>query len=106
MKDTVGFKQKFLTDRDDTGREIHVSMRTGRKYYVEYIGSDRPANWGSVNPVNGEFMVKKGWGKERGSIDESDSMITKENGFDEVYTGTGSVASKIAEIDAQYPDKA
>lgn len=101
------FRKEFLTNTDDTGRYIVISGRTGRTYYVEPIGKDRPADWGSVNPATGDMMVKKGWGKNRGSVDARESLITKENGFDAVYElGTGeSPTSKIQELDAKYPDK-
>jgi hypothetical protein len=91
----------------ETGRFTVTSQRTGRSYIVEPIGSDRPADWGSVNPATGDFMVKKGWGKYAGAIEESESIITKENGFDEIhYTGVGSSPmSLIEKLDAQYPDK-
>jgi hypothetical protein len=52
-------------------------------------------------------MVKKGWGKYTGAIDESESIITKENGFEDIhYTGIGeSPFSFIEELDKKYPDK-
>ena len=91
----------------ETGRFIVFSKRTGKTYVVEPIGSDRPADWGSINPATGEFMVKKGWGKHTGAIDESESIITKENGFEDIYyTGVGvSPQSYIEKLDSQYPDK-
>jgi|LakMenE18May11ns_1017448.scaffolds.fasta_scaffold7885365_1 hypothetical protein len=91
----------------ETGRFTVTSQRTGRTYVVEPIGADRTADWGSINPANGEFMVKKGWGKYTGAIDESESIITKENGFEDIhYTGIGeSPLSFIEELDKKYPDK-
>jgi len=105
MKTTVEFRQKFLTERDESGRFIVTSYRTGKLYFVEPIGGDRPADWGSYNPSTGNIENKKGTGKFRGSIDEKDSMITKENGFDDIhYAGIGgSPFSKIDELDAKYP---
>lgn len=107
MKNTEEFRRNFLTDTDDTGRFVIKSQRTGRTYFVEPIGADRPADWGSINPATGDMMVKKGWGKNRGSIDKDESLITKENGFDEIHLiGPGSSPqSKVQELDAQYPDK-
>lgn len=91
----------------ETGRFTVTSQRTGKTYLVEPIGVDRAADWGSVNPATGEFMVKKGWGKYIGSIEEKESIITQENGFEKIhYTGVGvSPSSYIEELDKQYPDK-
>ncbi len=51
MKTTVDFTKRFLTDRDETGRFIVKSYRTGKSYFVEVIDeSGRPASWGSYNP--------------------------------------------------------
>ena len=44
MKDTQDFNKRFLSDRDDTGRFIVVSARTGKKYYVEPMG-DAHVEW-------------------------------------------------------------
>lgn len=107
MKTTVEFRKKFLESRDDSGRFFVTSYRTGRVYFIEPIGSDRAADWGSFNPSTGKIENKKGFDKHRGSIDEKDSLITKENGFDEIhYTGVGaSPFSLIDKLDAKYPDK-
>jgi len=45
MKTTKEFRQKFLTNRDESGSFIVISYRTGKTYFVEVIGNDRPANW-------------------------------------------------------------
>lgn len=108
FKDTLEFKEKFMTNRDETGRFIVHSFRTGRKYFVEPIGNGRMADWGSFNPSTGVVENKKGAGKFTGSITEKESMITPENGFDpnEIhYVEAGSPFSKIDEIDAKYPNK-
>lgn len=98
--------KNFLVNRDDTGKEIYVSYRTGRKYYIEPIGSKRPADWGSFNPSTGNIENKKGAGKHIGSVTESESVITKENGFEDIhFVEGGSPYWKINQIDAQYPDK-
>jgi len=107
MKTTAEFRQKFLVDRDETGRFYVTSYRTGKIYFVEPIGPDRSADWGSYNPSTGNVENKKGFDKFRGSIDEKDSLITKENGFDKIhYSGIGgSPMSVIDELDAKYPTK-
>jgi len=68
----------------DTGR--FTVTKNGRTFVVEPIGPERTADWGSVDPVTGKLMVKKGFGKHVGAIDESDSVITKENGFKNIVT--------------------
>lgn len=92
-----------MTNRDETGRFIVKSIRTGKTYYVEPIGSKRSANWGSYNPSTGNIEHKKGYDKFSGSIDESESLITKENGFDNIsYSGIGvSPFSIIDDIDSK-----
>ncbi len=105
MEITKEFKEKFMADRDETGRFIVTSFRTGKKYFVEPIDEfGRPADWGSFNPSTGKIENKKGFDKFTGSIPEKESMITKENGFDNiVYAGIGSSPfSKIEELDSKY----
>lgn len=101
------FRKKFLVDRDETGRFIVESYRTGKTYFVEVIGPDRMADWGSVNPATGVMENKKGAGKYTGGISEEESLLTVENGFKEVrYSGVGaSPFSVIDEMDAKYPNK-
>lgn len=100
---TKEFRQKFFTNRDDSGRYMVISARTGKKYCVEPIGSSRPADWGSYNPSTGNVENKKGHARHRGSIDEADSLITKENGFENIqYSGIGtSPMSVIERMDAK-----
>jgi len=105
MKATVEFRKRFLESRDDSGRFLVTSYRTGKTYFVEPIGPDRAADWGSYNPSTGKIENKKGFDKHRGAIDEKDSLITKENGFEDIrYSGIGgSPFSVIDELDAKYP---
>lgn len=42
----------------DTGR--FWVMAKGRKFLVEPIGPERPADWGSIDPATGQLMNKKG----------------------------------------------
>lgn len=100
------FRKQFFEERDDTGRYMIVSYRTGVKYYIEPIGPDRAADWGSYNPSTGKVENKKGFDKHRGAIDEEDSLI-KGNGFKKIYySGIGtSPEGLIAQRDAQYPSK-
>lgn len=105
MKNTTEFRQRFLVDRDNTGRFIVNSYRTGKSYFVEPVGPDRAADWGSYNPGTGKIENKKGFDKHRGAIDEKDSLITKENGFENIlYSGIGgSPFSVIDKLDSKYP---
>lgn len=104
-KQTKEFKKQFLTETSETGRHIVYSIRTGRVYYVEPIdNSGRSADWGDVDPATKK--VTGSYGKKyTGSITESDSMITKENGFDDIHYTGNDPYTKINEIDAKYPDK-
>jgi hypothetical protein len=94
----------FLVDSDDTGRHIVTSYRTGKKYYIEPIGTGRMADWGSENPATGQIENKKGAGKYAGSVLPSESVITEENGFKNIHTvESGSPYDVISEMDSKYP---
>jgi len=69
---------------DDTGRYYITDFKTKRTFCVEPIGDDR-TNWGDVDPVTKKLTGDYGK-KHRGSIDEADSIITKENGFKNIVT--------------------
>ncbi|HLP49492.1 MAG TPA: hypothetical protein VK154_01345 [Chitinophagales bacterium] len=77
----------------DTGR--FWVIKDGRKFLVEPIGPDRPADWGSINQATGELVNKKGHGKHIGAIDESESWITEENGFKNITEINSSPLSYI-----------
>lgn len=96
--------KRFLENRDETGRFIVTSTRTNKKYFVEPIGDSRPSDWGSYNPSTGNIENKKGSGKYTGSINESESLITEQNGFKNIkYSGKGvSPLSIIEELDSKY----
>ena len=99
------FVKQFLCDRDESGRFIVTSFRTGKRYFVEPIGDGRMADWGSYNPSTGKVENKKGAGKYSGSVKEDESLITKENGFENIcYAGIGaSPFSHIETLDSKYP---
>ena len=77
-------RKEFLTNRDETGRLIvEMNDGTGQSYVVEFIepkGGVR-TNWGSYNPSSGNIENKKGAGKFTGGIQESESLLTTENGY-------------------------
>lgn len=81
-------RKNFLVNTDDTGRFIVKSLKTGKTYYVEPIdvecGQPR-AFWGDLNPVTKKLEGDYGQ-KHKGSIKASESLITKENGFDNIIT--------------------
>lgn len=101
--------KKFLTDTDHTGRFIVTSRRTGKKYFVEPIDNRSKTDWtqwGSIDPATGKMMNKEGFRKYQGAINESESLITPENGFKNITMlepGTSPLAY-IDMIDAKYPD--
>lgn len=95
-------EKRFLTNTDESGRFIVHSQVTGKKYYVEPIGGLH-SNWGDVNPATKKVEGSYG-NKFKGSINESESLITKENGFEEItYSGIGtSPFSEIERRDREY----
>jgi len=102
---TVEFKKKFFEETDHTGRHMVVSFRTGKRYYIEAIEGNK-VKWGDLNPATGKLEGSYGE-KYRGAIDKSESLITEENGFDEIHElppGT-SPAAYIDALDAKYPNK-
>ena len=80
----AGFEKQFLINRDDTGRFIVISQRTGRTYFVEPMETEHTPQWGDVNPATGKVEGHYGE-KYRGGIKEKDSMLIPENGFMQVY---------------------
>jgi len=88
MKDVI---KKFLVNRDETGREVVYYPETGKKYYVEYVEPRTRAqqtNWGDVDPATKKVQGSYG-DKYTGSIKAEDSLITKENGFENIVEGEG-----------------
>ena len=83
-------KKNFLVNRDETGREIVTYLETGKKYYIEYIEPRgwRGSDWGDVNPATKKVTGTYGE-KFTGSIKAEDSLITKENGFENIVEGQG-----------------
>lgn len=63
----------------DTGRFFIYDEKSGRKFCIEPIGNVR-TNWGDVNPSTKKIEGDYG-NKYKGSIEESESIINKENGF-------------------------
>ena len=102
----MNWKQRFTENVEDSGRFTVTSKRTGRTYFVEPIG-DPHVEWGSIDQSTGKMNVKKGWKKNKGSIEHDESLITKENGFEKIHylRPSESPIQFIDRIDSEYPDK-
>ena len=100
------FREKFLTNTDDTGRFIVTSIRTGKTYFVECLDNNIRNVWGDMNPATKKMTGQYGK-KYKGCIDPEESMITKENGFTKIHELDVGVSPHhaIEVIDAKYPDK-
>lgn len=77
--------KNFLVNSDETGRFIVTSLKTGKKYYVEPLDGGNRTEWGDLNPSTKKLEGDYG-SKYKGSVKESESLITKENGFDNIIT--------------------
>ena len=67
----------------ETGRYLIVT-KSGRKFLVEPIGFTKTA-FGDINPATKKVEGEYGQ-KYKGSINENESLITKENGFKNIIT--------------------
>ena len=71
-----------------SGRYYVVDVATGRKFCVEPIG-DPHTDWGDIDVATKKLTGCYG-DKERGSIDEKESIITPDNNFINIgYTSVG-----------------
>lgn len=102
-KDTKEFRKRFLTNTDDTGRFIVTSFKTGKKYFVEAIDDrGKPKKlFGDVDPATKKLTGDYG-NKFRGAIRSDESMITKENGFDNITVVSGDPFWEIDRRDREY----
>ncbi len=73
-------KQRFLVNRDHTGRFIIYSPRTGITYFVEPLDGGEKKVWGDMDPASKDTTGSYGQ-KYKGSIRKEESLITEENGF-------------------------
>jgi hypothetical protein len=92
-------RKEFLTNRDETGREVVFFPETGKEYFIEYIEprSRVMKAWGDIDPATKKLTGSYGK-KDKGSIKSDESLITKENGFEEINEGMGSPYSTIEEM--------
>ena len=89
-------KRNFLVNRDETGKEIIYFPKTGKKYYIEYIGNGH-SNWGDIDPVTKKLTGNYGT-KFRGSVTPQESVITEENGFENIVEGKGSAYANVERL--------
>ncbi len=70
----------------ETGR--YYIERNGRTFLVEPIDNSQgrgKSTWGDINPATG--VIEGNYGnKEVGSVTESESILTEENGFKNIVT--------------------
>ena len=85
MESKESLRKRFLTNTDETGRFIVKSLKTGKTYYVEPIDNGNRTEWGDLNPCTKKLEGNYGT-KYKGSIKESESLITEENGFKNIVT--------------------
>lgn len=76
-------EKRFLTNTDETGRFIVKSLKTGKTYYVEPIDNGNKTEWGDLNPSTKKLEGDYGT-KHKGSVKETESLITEENGFENI----------------------
>ncbi|AXG68327.1 hypothetical protein KORDIASMS9_00542 [Kordia sp. SMS9] len=97
--------QRFFYRTEDSGRFLVTSKRTGVTYFVEPIATGKPAIlWGDVDPATNKLTGDYGT-KRRGAVLPEDSLITKENGFQNISTFKGSPFGEIDRRDRLYEDK-
>ena len=99
-------RKRFLTKTEDTGRFIIKSLVTGKEYFVEPLDNGVKTDWGDLNPATKKMEGEYGM-KHKGSISEKDSLITKENGFDNIVTLPPgySPIEYIEHLDKMYEEK-
>lgn len=78
-------RKRFLTGTDETGRFIVKSLVTGRQYYVEPLDNGTKTDWGDLNPATKKLEGSYG-ARYKGSVSEKESLITEENGFENIVT--------------------
>lgn len=77
--------KRFTSNTDETGRMIVTSLKTGKKYFIEAIGSGYNEIFGDVDPVTKKMTGNYG-DKYTGSVRVENSLITEENGFKNITT--------------------
>lgn len=96
--------QRFLTNTDETGRFIVKSSVTGITYYVEPLYRGKPLQWGDIDPATKQLTGNYG-SKNTGAVMEKESLLTKENGFENVGYFKGSPFGEIDRRDKEHAEK-
>ena len=83
--------KNFLVDRNETGKEIVHYLDTGKKYFIEWIEPRGfRATWGDIDPATKTLQTGSYGKKYKGAITAEESVITTENGFEDIREGSGS----------------
>ena len=81
--DRKEFDKRFFESTDQTGRFVVKSSKTGCSYYVEPLDGGERRSFGDINPATGQVEGAYG-SKYKGAVHPNDSLITKENGFENI----------------------
>ena len=82
QKELQELRKRFTVNSDDTGRFFVYSPRTGITYFVEPLDTGARVSWGNVIP--GKDKVETVTAKGRGGVHPDESMITAENGMENI----------------------
>jgi len=88
-------------NRDETGRFIVKSLKSGKVYFVEPIQHGRPPQWGDID-LAAKKMTGSYGAKYIGAVKEENSIITESNGFTAISLVKGSPFSEIERRDQAY----
>lgn len=93
--------QRFLTNTDETGRFVVKSSVTGITYFVEPLYRGKTPTWGDVNPATKQIEGNYG-SKFTGAVMEKESLLKKENGFENIGYFKGSPFGEIDRRDKEH----
>lgn len=93
--------KRFLTNTDETGRFLMKSRLTGITYFVEPIYNGKTPVWGDLNPATGQIEGNYG-SKYTGAVTKKESLITEENGFQNIGYFKGSPFGAIEVRDKEH----
>lgn len=93
--------KRFLTNTDETGRFIMKSRITGITYFVEPIYNGKTLACGDVDPATKKLTGNYG-SKYTGAVTKKESLITEENGFQNIGFFKGSPFGAIDVRDKEH----
>uniref|UniRef100_UPI00404B74C7 hypothetical protein n=1 Tax=Flavobacterium sp. TaxID=239 RepID=UPI00404B74C7 len=93
--------KRFLTNTDETGRFVMKSRITGITYFVEPIYNGKSEKWGDLDPATGKLTGNYG-SKYTGAVTKKESLITEENGFENIGYFKGSPFGAIDQRDKEH----